>query len=240
MSFETIQKENLDTLLREVAKEYRKLAGKNMPAEMILVGGAAVICNYGFREMTTDIDAMIMASDAMKDAIRHVGDRLHLPFGWLNDDFRKTESFSPKLREISVYYKSYYGVLSVRTVAAEYLVAMKIKSGRKYKNDLSDIVGIVADHQSRGDSINEERVIAAFRFLYGLEAQIPEENLEFLRGILLRNPLTGVYEEIRNNEKNAKEALIEFQAKYPSVLKTENVNTIIATLQEKKKKENKQ
>ena len=32
-------KENIDTYLKEVAKEYRKEIGKNMPAEMILIGG---------------------------------------------------------------------------------------------------------------------------------------------------------------------------------------------------------
>ena len=35
-------KENLDTYLKEVAKEYRRLAGKGMPAELILIGGASV------------------------------------------------------------------------------------------------------------------------------------------------------------------------------------------------------
>lgn len=44
---------NLDEYLKEVAKEYRKMGGKSMPAEIILIGGAAVIANYGFREMTT-------------------------------------------------------------------------------------------------------------------------------------------------------------------------------------------
>ncbi|MVB10276.1 hypothetical protein CAFE_09580 [Caprobacter fermentans] len=30
-------RENLDFYLRELAKEYRKLGGKNMPAEVILI-----------------------------------------------------------------------------------------------------------------------------------------------------------------------------------------------------------
>ena len=50
-------KENIDTYLKEVAKEYRKQIGKNTPAEMILIGGASILVNYGFRDMTTDIDA---------------------------------------------------------------------------------------------------------------------------------------------------------------------------------------
>ena len=71
----TFTKNNIDFYLRELAKEYRRLNGKKMKAEIILVGGAAVLTNYGFREMTTDIDAVILASGAMKDAINHVGDK---------------------------------------------------------------------------------------------------------------------------------------------------------------------
>ena len=52
-------RENLDTYLKELAKEFRKLNGKDMPAEIILIGGAAILANYGFRDMTTDVDAII-------------------------------------------------------------------------------------------------------------------------------------------------------------------------------------
>ncbi len=77
-------KDNLDTYLKELAKEYRKLNGKSMPAEIILVGGAAILANYGFRDTTTDVDAIIRASSLMKDAINHISDRFGLPNGWLN------------------------------------------------------------------------------------------------------------------------------------------------------------
>ena len=66
----TFNKENLDFYLRELAKEYRKLNGKQIKAEIILVGGAAVLTNYGFREMTTDIDAVIRASSAIRSKKR--------------------------------------------------------------------------------------------------------------------------------------------------------------------------
>lgn len=38
-------KENLDDYLKELGKEYRRLNGKSMPAEIILIGGAAIIAN---------------------------------------------------------------------------------------------------------------------------------------------------------------------------------------------------
>ena len=58
MSFEIpFTKDNLDFYLKELAKEYKKQA-RGMDAELILIGGASVLINYGFREMTTDIDAI--------------------------------------------------------------------------------------------------------------------------------------------------------------------------------------
>lgn len=79
----------------------------------------------------------------MKDAINAVGDRMGLPNGWLNADFRQTASYSPKLAEVSVYYRTFSNVVRVRTVSAEYLIAMKLRAGRRYKNDLSDVIGVV-------------------------------------------------------------------------------------------------
>ena len=38
----------------------------------------------GFRGMTTDIDALILASSAMEDAILRVEEKYGLPHGWLN------------------------------------------------------------------------------------------------------------------------------------------------------------
>ena len=84
MSSETVfTKENLDYCLRELGKEFRKLNGKTMPAEIILIGGASVLANYGFRDATYDLDAFIQATRYL----RVVGDKLGLPNGWLNSDF---------------------------------------------------------------------------------------------------------------------------------------------------------
>lgn len=52
MSFDNeaiFTKENLDGYLKELAKAFRKRNGTSMPAEIILVGGAAILVNYGFQ-----------------------------------------------------------------------------------------------------------------------------------------------------------------------------------------------
>lgn len=66
-----------------------------------------------------------MESMLMKEAINHIGDVFGLPNGWLNTDFMKTKSYSPKLIGCSQYYKTFSNILTVRTIASEYLVAMK-------------------------------------------------------------------------------------------------------------------
>ena len=70
--------------------------------------------------MTYDIDAVITASSAMKEAINTLGDRLDLPNGWLNADFKNTSSYNPKLSHYFKYYRTYSNVLNIRTISAEY------------------------------------------------------------------------------------------------------------------------
>lgn len=82
-----ITKKDLDIYLKELAKEFRKRNKKTIPAEIILIGGASILINYGFRDTTYDMDAIIKASSSMKDAINYVGDKYDLPVGWLNSDF---------------------------------------------------------------------------------------------------------------------------------------------------------
>ena len=234
MSSNSFTKENLDTYLKELAKEFRRLNGKSMPAEIVLLGGAAILTNYGFRDMTTDIDAVIHAASSMKDAINMVGDKFDLPNGWLNADFMHTGSYSPKLDEFSVYYKSFYGVLSVRTIAAEYLIAMKLRSGRKYKNDLSDVIGILAEHEKKGAPITLKKIDAAVTNLYGGWDAFPKDSKSFIEDALKNGDFENVYTSVKKDEIESKDILIGFEKNYPKVAKESNINDILKTLKEKR------
>lgn len=166
-------KENLEGYLKELAKEYKK-RGRGMPAEMILVGGASVLINYQFRAASYDIDASYESPAVMKEAINAVGDKFGLPNGWVNDDFKKTASYTPKIVQYSEYYRTFSNVLQIRTIRAEYLVAMKLVSGRQYKKDLSDIAGIVYEQQMAGKcTINNYSADEAERF--GIKEKLESE-----------------------------------------------------------------
>lgn len=243
MSFNetAFNKENLDLYLKELAKTFRKLNGKSVPAEIILIGGASILINYGFRDMTYDMDAIIISSTAMKQAINQVGDNLGLPNGWLNTDFMRTKSYSPKLIEHSVYYKTFSNILTVRTVTAEYMIAMKLMAGRKYKNDLSDVIGVLKYHKEQGVPITLEQIKKAVINLYGDWSELPQSSIVFIEQTIGKENYDTTFEEIRDREVANKSLLQNFETDYPGVLTENNLDEILqrAALKLSEKEESK-
>lgn len=227
-------KENLDSCLKELAKEFRKKNGNKVPAEIILIGGASILINYGFREMTYDMDAIIKSSSAMKDAINTVGDRLGLPVGWLNTDFVNTASYTPRLAEYSKYYKTFSNILHVRTVLSEHLVAMKLMAGRQYKNDLSDIVGILIEQEERGDALTLDRIKKAVVDLYDSYDNIPGNSRTFIESIYEKEDMKAFYKQCRKLEQENKDVLLGFPDDYPGVLNGDNLEDILKAAKAKK------
>ncbi len=231
----SIARSDLDLCLKELAKEYRRLNRKTMPAEIILVGRAAVMASYGFRDLTTYVDAVIHAASSMNDAIAAVREKFGLPNRWLNADFMCTGSYSPKLREYSVYYKEYSNIVTIRTIAAEYLIAMKLRSGRIYKNDLSDVIGILAEHKERGSPVSYEQIDKAVHDLYEGWQHIPSGSSAFLEAALKNRNYTEILSSIISEEQHSKDLLIDFVHKYPGKANGANANSIIDMIKAKKR-----
>jgi hypothetical protein len=241
MSFDKpITKENLDTYLKDLAREFRKLNRTKTSAEIVLIGGAAILAGYGFRDMTYDVDALIAASSVMKDAVGRVAEKHDLPHDWLNTDFRRTVSYSDKLFEVSAYYRTFSNILTIRIVTAEYLVAMKLMSGRRYKNDISDIAGILLEHQSRGTLLTKEAIDAAVTKLYGASAELPGKMKQWLDETLAKGDYESVYRESRQGEQDAKTILLDFEEQHPGELRNDNLDAVIEAAKRKRgaKKEN--
>ena len=229
-------KDNLDLYLKELAKEFRKQNGKSMPAEIILIGGASVVINYGFREMTYDMDAIINAASSMKDAINVIGNKYNLPYGWLNTDFMNTESYTPRIIQYSKYYRTYSNVISYRTITGEYLVAMKLMAGRLYKYDLSDVVGILMEQEKSGNPLDLDMIKKAVVDLYGSYDNIPDNSKAFIEKIIEKGNYEEIYNNIRQEEIDNKEILLDFQEEYPESINKDNVNEIINNIRKKQNK----
>ena len=223
-------KENIDNLLFQLAKEFRRLNGRKTPAEIVIIGEAAIVTQYGFRASTTDIDAIIVASSVMKDAINIVGDRNGLPTGWINQDFKKTDSYSPRISEYSKHYKTFANILEVRILPPEYNVAMKLASLREYKYDMSDVVGIIHSEKVTRDSIDK-----AVNDLYGGYDKLShnDDAGKLLDSIFASENLDELYDVTRSEEVSNHVILKQLDKENPQMLKQDNIASVLETARKK-------
>jgi hypothetical protein len=145
----------------------------------------------------------------------------------------KTASYTEKIREFSVYYRTYANVVTIRTVKAEYLIAMKLRAGRQYKSDLSDVLGILAEHEKTGNPITMEQIRKAVADLYGDWNSLSDSSQTFIRNVMMRGRFEKLYEQVAQGEKETKKLMIQFEKDYPGIMKNSNVNEIAGTLQKK-------
>lgn len=201
---ETITNSNINKILNEFAKQYKKCCG-NTPAEIIIVGGGSIVINYQFRNMTQDLDVILKTASGVKDAIFNTSEKLGLPEDWMNTDFKFLSSYSDKLEEVSKYYRCLNnGTLEIRTIQAEYLIAMKMQSGREYGNDIPDIIGIIKCEKEKGNSISYETIIKAGQYLYSDKFIVSESLLNRVNKYckMTINELQSEYEKQTNISEN--------------------------------------
>lgn len=227
----TINKGTIDLYLKDLSKEIKKEFGRNVRLELVIVGGASIIINYGFRDSTLDIDAYVSTGSSIEGAVRRVADKYGLSDEWLNSNFKKTLSYSPKLTQYSRYYRTFNQVLTVRTIDAENLIAMKLVSYRPYKYDRSDIVGILDSCAELGISMDLDKIKNAVVQIYGDWDHISIEAQNFIEEVL-KNKRS--YEDISNEEVSNKILLQDFDSKYKNVLNRDNLENILSALKKKK------
>lgn len=138
-----ITKENIEELLFQFAKRLKKQYGRKFKAELVLVGGAAILTKHHFRQSTIDIDVATSEISSYKDIVRQMADEYNLPDDWLNSDFTRTESYSPKLIQYSKFYREYAQVLKVYAVDDLCLICMKLKSFRYNSKDIFDLENLL-------------------------------------------------------------------------------------------------
>lgn len=203
-----LSKELLEDIFKDISKYLKKLKGKGK-VELIIVGGASILLNYNFRASTTDIDCYDSYGLLMNDITSNIGDKYNLPNDWINTDFLNTTSFTPRIIQFSQYYKTYGDVLIIRTIKDEYLIAMKLKAGRKHKHDLSDVLGILKSKPNI--SINEinKAIIDLYDSIDNVDQNAYKTMLVWL------NDVDGAaYDKVTKQERKAKDKLIKsFQNK---------------------------
>ena len=233
-----ITKENAYSILKAFAKEYKKQNGTSVPIELVIVGGGSILLNYGFREVTQDFDIMVQSVGMIKDVSYRIADLYNLPDNWLNTDFMHTASYSHKLREVSKYFCSFNtGSLEFRTVNEEYLIAMKMVSAREYRNDISDVVGILIYMKKESEDFSMDRIDHAIDFLYEKRENVIKEDVynkvkEYTRWSV--QELEKEYDVLTQKEEQTKQELIDVNEKYQGVVKEESIDKVIEGLRRRK------
>lgn len=143
------------------------------------------------------------------------------------------DSYSVKLSRFSVFYKTYSNIVTIRTIAAEYLIAMKLRSGRQYKSDLSDVLGILAAHEKQGNPVSIEQIQKAVTELYGDWQTLSDASRTFIENVMKDGRYELLYDQIARGEKETRELLVRFEEDYPGVTSKSNVDEIAESLQEK-------
>lgn len=96
-------------------------------AEIVIVGGAALVLLFDARESTKDVDAYFLRPEAsvVRDAAERVAERLELPVDWLNDG---AKGYLVGVSTGEVLYDS--SALVVRAASTPQLLAMKLAAWR--------------------------------------------------------------------------------------------------------------
>ncbi len=233
-----ITKDNAYPILKAFAKEYKKQNGTSAPVKLVIVGGGSILLNYGFREATQDFDIMVQSMGLIKNVSYRIADLYNLPDNWLNSDFMRTASYSDKLREVSKHFCSFNnGSLEFRTVNGEYLIAMKMVSAREYRNDISDVVGIIIYMKNEPEDFSMDRINHAIEFLYGKRENVIKEDVydkvkEYSKWSVAE--LEKEYEVLTQMEKQTEQDLIDINEKYQGVVEEESIDTVIEGLRRRK------
>ena len=227
-----IQRGNIIDLIRRFAKEYRRELGK-VPGEIIIVGGASIMMNYKFRDATQDIDAIMRTVSGISDVIARFAEENDLPADWINSDFIKTSSYSSKLYAVSKHFCFLNNdTLEIRTVTGVHLIAMKARAHREYRNDVSDIIGIMIEERMAGTKIDYSDISEAYQYLYG--ENIDPELKQILSAIAEKD-----VEELEKEYRERKELETQVNSKMVTYVENgvkinaENADTVIARIKEK-------
>lgn len=126
----------------------RRLAERHSTAILFVVGGAAMALGYDATRSTHDIDALFRPSPVVREVAKLVGEDHGLAPDWLND---AAKGFLPGADdEPRTVFESAH--LRVQVPSPEYLLAMKLFSGRGSRDvddsiRLAQLTGLTSQEQ---------------------------------------------------------------------------------------------
>jgi hypothetical protein len=120
----SLSAEDIQAAFVALAEELERDGSK---AEIVIVGGAALVLLFRARESTKDVDAFFLKPEAsvVRAAAERVAERLRLPSDWLNDG---AKGYLVGITTGETLYEA--PALTVRAASIPQLLAMKLAAWR--------------------------------------------------------------------------------------------------------------
>ena len=118
-----------------------KLHERGKSASILLSGGASMSLLFSRDRVTQDVDAVLLSSDRseFRNIVSEVGTENGLKEDWLNDAVKGYIDFNWQREFIPIGLSN----LTVYSVPADKLLAMKLSSGRSYSKDREDAIELM-------------------------------------------------------------------------------------------------
>ena len=120
-----LDKENIEIYLNDLATEIEKAKiGKH---SILIVGGAAMALKYEDERSTVDIDICFREQNKLYSCCEVIAKNYNLPEDWINADVMHSDSFSYKLFDNAILYKTIGDYLDIYVVEDMNSIAPKLK-----------------------------------------------------------------------------------------------------------------
>ncbi|MFH0926095.1 MAG: DUF6036 family nucleotidyltransferase [bacterium] len=121
-----------------------ELTTLKISGEIILFGGASMCLVYDARTSTKDIDALYEPKTIINQLVKKIAESNNLRDDWLNDSIKGFISRNYDVKEFITLSN-----LKIYTVSPQYLLAMKLLSGRDVDyDDIKYLISILGLHTS--------------------------------------------------------------------------------------------
>lgn len=133
-----------EILVKALSRMSEIAEAENIQLQLCVFGGAAMMLAYDARDVTKDVDAILLPREAGQRIASMVAAELNLSDDWLNDEVGMFLSHSDEAKtiEFTLPDVSRSG-LKITRPTAKYLLALKVNACRKqigsYKGDEDDI-----------------------------------------------------------------------------------------------------
>jgi hypothetical protein len=123
-----------DEILKYLTLLGQRLKDRDETGEILLTGGASMPLVHSARDMTKDVDALYEPRSSINEIAEQIAAEYDLDPEWLNDSVKGFVGANAPMDS----FMQLDG-LTINTVSADYLLAMKLMSARYGETDRKDI-----------------------------------------------------------------------------------------------------